>query len=284
MGGACLTEKNNNIDDFDGLKTIELVGVANSLDIGLSSVIGKRKEQQDTVIADDEYMYYEKGRAIATLCDGMGGLKGGKQASHTCASLLNNAFHNINENDDVSAFYRRIVQKLDSSVKGLKNDDGSLMNAGTTLVSVAIDSGKLNWLSVGDSRIYIIRNNKIKCITHDHNYSMILNDRVKRGEITQEAVDKDPKKEALISYIGMGGVKYIDINTRPFPLFDGDCILLCSDGLYRALNAGEILTVLATVNGDMKRGAVALTDFAISKKLRGQDNTSVILIKFNDFS
>lgn len=279
-----MTELNNNFDDFDGLKTIELVGVANSLDIGLSSVIGKRKEQQDTVMADDEYMYYEKGRAIATLCDGMGGLNGGKQASLTCASLLNNAFHNIDIDDDISTFYRRIVQKLDSSVKGLKNDDGTLMNAGTTLISIAISSGKLNWLSVGDSRIYIVRNNKIKCITHDHNYSMILNDKVRKGEITQEEADKDSQKDALVSYIGMGGVKYIDINTKPFPLFDGDCILLCSDGLYRAVNTDEMLAIITAVNGDMKQGAVALTDFALSKKLRGQDNTSVILVKFNDFS
>lgn len=279
-----MTELNNNFDDFDGLKTIELVGVANSLDIGLSSVIGKRKEQQDTVMADDEYMYYEEGRAIATLCDGMGGLNGGKQASLTCASLLNNAFHNIGKDDNISNFYRRIVQKLDSSVKCLKNEDGTLKNAGTTLISVAIANGKLNWLSVGDSRIYIVRNNKINCITHDHNYSMILSDRVRKGEISQEEADKDPQKDALVSYIGMGGVKYIDINTKPFPLFDGDCILLCSDGLYRAVNTEEMMAIVTAVNGDMKQGAVALTDFAISKKLRGQDNTSVILVKFNDFS
>ena len=137
-----MTELNNNFDDFDGLKTIELVGVANSLDIGLSSVIGKRKEQQDTVMADDEYMYYEKGRAIATLCDGMGGLNGGKQASLTCASLLNNAFHNIDIDDDISTFYRRIVQKLDSSVKGLKNDDGTY-DVGYTLDTPAVSKIKI---------------------------------------------------------------------------------------------------------------------------------------------
>ncbi len=279
-----MTEFNNNFDEFDGLKTIELVGVANSLDIGLSSVIGKRKEQQDTVMADDEYMYYEKGRAIATLCDGMGGLNGGKKASFTCASLLNNAFHNISKDDDISTFYRRIVQTLDSSVKCLKCDDGSLLNSGTTLASVVVDSGKLNWLSVGDSRIYIIRNQKIRCITHDHNYSMILNDKANKGEITQDEADKNPQKDALVSYIGMGGVKYIDINTKPFPLFDGDCILLCSDGLYRALSTDEISAIVSSVKGDMKQCAAALTDFVISKELRGQDNTSVIIIKFNDFS
>ncbi len=279
-----MTEVNNDFEDFDGLKTIELAGVANSLDIGLSSVIGKRKEQQDTVIADDEYMYYENGRAIATLCDGMGGLNGGRKASFTCASLLNDSFHKIRKNDDISTFYRRIVQDLDLSVRCLKSDDGSLLNSGTTLVSIAVDSGKLNWLSVGDSRIYIIRNNKIRCITHDHNYSMILNDKVIKGEITRDEADKNPQKDALVSYIGMGGVKYIDINTKPFPLFDGDCILLCSDGLYRALDMDEMLAVVSSVSEDMKQCAAALTDCVLSKDLRGQDNTSVIIIKFNDFS
>lgn len=277
-----MTEKNDDFDSFDGLKTIELIGMANSVDIGLSSVIGKRNEQQDTVIADDEYMYYEKGRAIATLCDGMGGLNGGKQASLTCATLLNNTFHKSN-NEDVLTFYRRIVPKLDSAVKNLKNEDGSFLNAGTTLISVVVEAGTLNWLSIGDSRIYIIRNNKIKCITHDHNYSMLLNEKVNRGEINQSDADSDPLKDALVSYIGMGGVKYIDINTKPFPLIDEDCIILCSDGLYRALKDDEIVAIVNAVDGDMKQAATALTDFAMSKELKGQDNTSVIVIKYNDF-
>lgn len=278
-----MADKLNGFDYISDINTIELSGVNNNLDIGLSSVIGKRSDQQDTILADDEYIYYEKGQAIATLCDGMGGLEGGKLASSTCARQLNDAFHKLANTDDLSLFYRRIIPKLDGQVRKLKNSDGKPLNAGTTLVSVAFQNGKLYWISVGDSRIYLIRKSKILCITHDHNYSMILNQKVLNGQITQEEADRDPKKDALISYIGMGGVKYIDVNTKPFRLSDGDILLLCSDGLYRAVDQYEMLRVINSVNYNMKQAAIALTDYAMQKNIKGQDNTSVITIQFNEF-
>lgn len=279
-----MTEHTNGFDYFDDIHTIELAGFKNSIDIGLSSVIGKRKEQQDTVLADDEYVYYEKGKAIATLCDGMGGLNGGKLASSTCATLLNTNFHSISESDDIAIFYRKIIQKLDFEVKKLKDDSGKSLNAGTTLISVAIQDGKLYWISVGDSRIYLVRNGKMICITHDHNYSMILNQKVQKGILTKEQADNDPQKDALVSFIGMGGVKYLDINSKPFELADSDMLILCSDGLYRTVENAEILEVLSANETDMKQAARKLTSLAISKNKRGQDNTSVITIRFNEFN
>lgn len=278
-----MTEQANGFDYFDDIHTIELSGFSNSIDIGLSSVIGKRKEQQDTVLADDEYSYFEKGRAIATLCDGMGGLKGGKLASSACASLLNNSFHALTKDEDISHFYRNIIQRLDFDVKKLKDENGKALNSGTTLVSVAISDGRLYWISVGDSRIYLIRNGKMLCITHDHNYSMILNQRVQKGQLTKEQAESDPQKDALVSYIGMGGVKYIDINSKPFVLSDGDCLILCSDGLYRTVEEVEMLRIMTAPNNDMRSAAKELTDLAISKNKRNQDNTSVITIQFNEF-
>lgn len=48
---------------------------------------------------------------------------------------------------------------------------------------------------------------------------MLLNEKVKRGEITQEEADNNPKKEALISYIGIGGVHYVDMNSTGISSF-----------------------------------------------------------------
>lgn len=213
----------------------------------------------------------------------MGGLSGGKLASSTCANLLNSEFHNIKDGEDISVFYRKIVQKLDLEVKKLKDENGKTLNAGTTVISVAIQDGKMFWISVGDSRIYLIRNGKMICVTHDHNYSMLLNQKVLKGLITKEEAENDPQKDALVSYIGMGGVKYIDVNTKPFELIDGDAVVMCSDGLYRTIENDEILRIIDLYSNDMKHAAEALTNCAMSKNKRGQDNTSVITIRFNKF-
>lgn len=278
-----LDNENGNLIDTeeDDLHTVMLDEFDDSVYIGTSSVIGRRKQQQDAVKTDDFYSYLENGKAIAVLCDGMGGLASGEKASNTCVNVVYNAFHSGVEIESVSDFYKAVVSHADEAVLSMKNDDGSLVTgAGTTLVSVVIDGDNLYWLSVGDSRIYIIRGNDILCITKDHNLLMILNQRVQRGEITKEEAESNPQKEALVSYIGMGGVRYMDINLKPFQLLDGDHIVLCSDGLYRSVSEDEIKQIVLKHGEKTDAAAEELTDFALSKNYKHQDNTSVIVVAF----
>lgn len=250
--------------------------------VGASSVMGRRKEQQDAIKTDDFYAYVENEKMISVLCDGMGGLTGGEKASALCTSIVRNTFHSDEEYASVPEFYRTVITRADDAVGDLKNPLGKPLGAGTTLVSVVIDGDELYWASVGDSRIYIIRDNEILCITKDHNFLMLLNERVKKGEITQEEANSNPKKEALVSFIGMGGVRYIDMNSRGFRLRNEDYIVLCSDGLYRSMTQDEIKTIVCSFSQDTQQAAEMLTGVALSKNLKNQDNTSVVVIKYKD--
>lgn len=93
---------------------------------------------------------------------------------------------------------------------------------------------------------------------------------------------KGKQAEALISFLGMGDMALMDIKT--IQLKDQDRILLCSDGLYRALSEEVILEVLNYHKFDMQMAAQALTDEASRRSKRGQDNTSVVLIQYNNLS
>lgn len=263
---------------MDIVKTIMLDEDAFHVNVGISSVIGNRNEQQDSVVADDDYALAEQGKFIAVLCDGMGGLSGGEKASNLCTSFVMNTFHSMQTIENISDFYRMTIAECDSRVTKLRDDNGEPLKAGTTLASVVIKEQKLYWASVGDSHIYLIRNQSIQCITNDHNYLMLLNEKVKRGEITQEQAYADPQKESLISYIGIGGVKYVDINASPFELQNGDYIILCSDGLYRSVSEGDIRDITYGI-GDAKDVAECLTEYAMRAGKRHQDNTSVIVIQ-----
>lgn len=66
---------------------------------------------------------------------------------------------------------------------------------------------------------------------------------------------------------------------QPLQLKSGDVIVLCSDGLYRLLSRQEMIDVLQETAEDMNLAAFKLTAAATDKNFRGQDNTSVILIK-----
>lgn len=263
------------------VRTVLMDDEKSNISVGVSSVIGKRSEQQDTVRADDEYALTEYGKFIAVLCDGMGGLSGGKKASELCATLTKDLFHSEQNKYDVNTFYRSVITECDRRVSQLRDERGEPMRAGTTFASVVIQDDKLYWASVGDSHIYIIRNKRIGLIVNEHNYERELEEKVKKGEITRVEADNHPKKEALTSYIGMSGVKYIDLNAQPYELWDGDYVILCSDGLYRTVSDEEIRAIVCGI-GDAEDAAVCLTDYAMQAGKRFQDNTSVVVIQYHD--
>lgn len=267
---------------MENMRTIMLEDNNNIVVIGKSSVIGKRKEQQDAIITDDDYSYRENKKAVAVLCDGMGGLNGGAIASQICTAILYQEFSNWNDMDNIPMFYRTVIPKLDMEVNALTDDNGAPLHAGTTMVSVVVKKDLLYWASVGDSHIYIIRNGEMLCITEEHNLMMLLKESVIRGEITEEEANNNPKKEALISFIGMGGVKYVDMNAKPFQLLPGDYVVLCSDGLYRSVTDDEMMNIICSCKSNVQAAAETLTNVAMRKGKKNQDNTSVVVMQYLD--
>lgn len=248
--------------------------------IGKSSVIGKRAYQQDAIITDDDYVYSERKIAVAILCDGMGGLSGGEQASQICAAALYQELHHLTMKDNIPAAFHNIVPMLDRDVCSLCDEAGNPLKAGTTMVGAMIVNGGLYWVSVGDSHAYILRNNQLVCITKEHNLMMLLRQKVDRGDMTEAEAQSHPQKEALISYIGMGGVKYIDMNQKPLPLQHNDYVIICSDGLYRTVSDREISQIVTSFGADVQSAADALTEAAMAKGKKHQDNTSVIVMLY----
>jgi len=267
-------------DDDGKVYTIEIEdGIA--VNIGSSSVIGKRADQQDAIKCDDYYSYLKNGQAIAVLCDGMGGLSGGALASGECTSLFYNVFHGGNKVTSIPNFLYSIARAADKHVAGLKNDKGINLKAGTTLVCAVIDGSDLYFMSVGDSKLYFIRDNVIQCLTVEHNYHMLLQKKVDSGKLSQAEADNDPHREALVSYIGVDGFEYFDLTNNPIRLKSGDKIVICSDGLYRTLTEQQIMDVVLNCD-DTQRAAEELTGLALCANKPHQDNTSVIVISYDE--
>ncbi|MDR1029227.1 MAG: protein phosphatase 2C domain-containing protein [Clostridiales Family XIII bacterium] len=264
----------------DSLVTVRLDAFPERVRAGMSSAIGRRDYQQDAAMVGDDLAYADTNRMIAILCDGMGGLSGGEAASNLCATMLYEDFHARDVTENVNGFLKASVRKLDRAVTDLKDANQNPLKAGTTLACVVITGDDLYWASVGDSRIYLIRDDEIAQITTDHNYAMLLDQKVRQGILAREEADGHPKREALVSYIGMCGVRYIDANAKPFRLVGGDRVLICSDGLYRSLGEEEMKGIVVGAVGDMAGAADALIARAIGKQKRNQDNATVVVIEF----
>ena len=245
--------------------------------IGISSVIGTRQYQQDSVFAD-KY----GSMSIGIVCDGMGGMSSGDKASETAIRLLAGDFYKLKENDDLAGFLREEAQKMDEAVSEIDADND--LGSGTTVVAAIVKNGKMYWMSVGDSRIYVIRNNEIIQLTRDHNLKLKLDAELEAGDITMSEYERDMEQgEALISYLGIGNTPIIDVSQQGVDLLENDIIILCSDGLYKRLSDADIFNTVMLEEPDMKRAAKRLTDVVMMRTERSQDNTSVVVMQYNRY-
>lgn len=247
---------------------------------GISSIIGTRSYQQDFA-----YLYTDDQDLAALVCDGMGGLEGGEKASRAAAETFARDLREGGPGANLPGFLQREAKRMDKAVSGLKNAGGKPLKAGSTMVGVYCRKNLLYWVSVGDSRIYIIRGGQIVRQTRDHNYRLLLKEQLSAGQISQEFYDqeeKTPQAEALISFLGMDGLRVIDGKQQAISLLPGDIVLLCSDGVYKSLTDSQIHAMVRDNDIDMNIAADRLTAMALRYGVKGQDNTTVILLRYRE--
>ena len=250
------------------------------VDVAMSSVLGTRESQQDSCYVDSD----SGGSAIGIVCDGMGGLAGGEIASQTAVKMFVEDYEQVRySQDNYYEFFQNEIKDIDTMITHLKNDRGEYLNAGTTLVAVTITNGFLQWVSVGDSKIYILRDGDMVCVTKEHNYQTLLNERLMNAAISEEDYSKESMRgAALISYLGMGDVSLMDLNPNPLELMDNDVILLCSDGLYKAVSDERIFAIIKKNFGNLEAILQALQQEAYLASPHTQDNTSIVILMYKN--
>lgn len=231
--------------------------------------IGNREEQQDYFAYSNIFDRDEQKKIgiAAVLADGMGGMENGRQASHIATDVFLSSY----TNSDIKNINDRLIYSAHRANSAVKKLDG----AGSTLIAVIIKNWRLYWLSIGDSRIYLYRGNTLRRLNKEHNYEAVLSEMVLNGEISVEDAISNPNRSALTSYLGIETLEEIDINVNEFPLRAGDSILLCSDGLYKALSDTELANIIAKADDDV---CDVIISQALAKRIPNQDNITVMLM------
>ena len=171
----------------------------------------------------------------------MGGYRGGEIASTYAVDEIKEyllSTPTINERSLVDAILHantRIVNRVAREER--------LSGMGTTAVVVAKVDDNLLWASVGDSRLYIYRNDELTQITTDHSMVQQLLD---AGEITKEEMIVHPQRNLLTRAVGVEEDLHVDSGT--LPVKSGDRILLCTDGLSGYISDERIREVLHNID------------------------------------
>ena len=237
---------------------------------------GTREYQQDAA-----YGEVQENLGMAVLCDGMGGLNGGEMASDLGVKYFARDLKDAWPVRNIPAFLQQEAHRLDQMIAGLRDKEGRPLRAGTTIVSAVLVENQAFWLSVGDSRIYLLRNGQMRCLTAAHNYKTMLQEKLEAGLIDMDYYNGEISQgEALTSYLGMGNISLIDGNANPLELEENDILLLCSDGLYKTLTDEQIQALIQESGSNIRIAGQRLLETARRCGRRGQDNTTLVLLKY----
>lgn len=238
--------------------------------------IGARSSQQDAFgFSDkDDHAFVAHGGMLAVVADGMGGMAHGGEASHMAVRAFLQSYMAKGADETVPIAMHRALDEANQAVISLAYQADE-ENVGTTMVAAVIYRDALHWVSVGDSRLYLWRDRQLTQLSEDHIYANDLDRDAANGNISREEAENHPERRSLTSYLGVTPLDLIDHNPQPFPLFAGDRLLLCSDGLYVALVESEIAPV---INRDVQQAAEDLIALVLAKNRPGQDNLTAAIL------
>ncbi len=242
-----------------------------TVSIGKVHEQGARSGQQDSFAVSPESLMETHG-LLTVVADGMGGLSDGDKVSQTVVSTMVHEFLYSEANTEKLLLH--LAQKANHSVNQLLGDSGR-GKSGSTMVAGLIRDGLFYYLSVGDSRICLFRDGELLQLNREHIYAHELALKAMNNNENLEAVCSNPDVSGLTSYMGMGKLKYADIPAQPVKICRGDKFILMSDGVYNALDSGEISDCLMN---DPETAAQLIDEKIRNKAFRNQDNYTAVIL------
>ncbi|HSD63983.1 MAG TPA: protein phosphatase 2C domain-containing protein [Ignavibacteriaceae bacterium] len=247
-------------------KKLSLIFAARS-DIGLV-----RTENQDSFgkFPENDLNLYNKKGQLFIVADGMGGHKGGKEASTIAVNVVSSEY--LNSSLDDSTAVREAIEKANLTIHNQAGHSTEFGRMGTTC-SVLLLKNETGIIGhVGDSRIYKIENNKIEQLTDDHTKVLEM---LREGILTPEEAKNYPSKSVLARALGVEEKVRVDI-IPDIQLNRGQSFVLCSDGLGK-VTAQEILPIVS--NHTPPEACKILVGLANERG--GKDNVTVIVVKID---
>lgn len=232
-----------------------------------------RKNNEDGFLCAPE-------RSLFIVADGVGGHAAGEQASAAAISHLDAFFSpdkltagSLNCANAAEQLIRDALCQAHVAVLALAKDHPDWAGMGSTAVVAVIQSGVLTVGNVGDSRLYLLRDESLQILTRDHSMAAVL---LEQGQLSIEEARSPRFRNQLTQVLGIS--RSIDPATCRAVIQPGDRLVLCSDGLWDMLDDNEIARV--SVQHDEPVEAVEALIRA-ANAAGGKDNITAILISIS---
>jgi len=211
--------------------------------------------------------------ALMIVCDGMGGAASGEVASQLAIDTICAEIDTPPPPTTINDAAQRITQAMEtanSRILAMAKQDASRRGMGTTCSAALVIESHLLAAQVGDSRVYLLRDNKLQQVTKDQS---LLNQLIDTGQITEDQAANFQHTNVILQALGVME-NVVPVLTK-VELKRNDRILVCSDGLTGPVSDDEIAEIVTRYGSDLVAACKALTDRANDQG--GPDNITVIV-------
>jgi len=222
---------------------------------------------------NEDAIWFDAGRGIAIVADGVGGHNAGEVASRltveTFAEYTTKTWSREMSVADTKTIMVDSLLSANKIVRDTASESPDKYRMGTTAVALCLGDGIYGIANVGDSRAYLLRPAEIHQITQDHSY---VQDLVESGEISKTEARQHPERSMINRCVGTDANVEVDFfhgHLKPC-----DYLLLCSDGVHDLLEDREILSI---VSSRMSVDDMCLEIIAKAIAAGGYDNASVVI-------
>lgn len=217
---------------------------------------------------------YTKKSGLFLVADGMGGHPKGEVAAQIALQTISALYQSQAQPrlSNVKDFLQAAIMSAHRQILRYAMEKNLPDAPRTTIVVAVLQDGLAHWIHCGDSRLYFLRGGELLARTRDHSYLQQNLDAPK-----SHALNPNINRNALFTCLGSPSKPLFDL-TGPVALYQGDKLLLCSDGLWGSLDDSEIIFHLG--QKPVSVAAPDLTERALLKGGPSSDNVTLVAMEW----
>jgi serine/threonine protein phosphatase PrpC len=242
-------------------------------EIARTSLLGDRKINQDRCL-----LMEAPDAVLLALADGMGGHPKGEHAAQILMDTCRKAF--LTSRKPISnprVFLSGLLDITHHQILDYGQQQDPPIEPRTTGVICLIQENNAYWAHVGDSRLYVMRDEVIAFRTQDHSYVEQLR---QQGLITRAQLQTHRYRNFVTRCLGGQNNHPVAELSEPFPLSHNDIILLCSDGFWGPLHERKMVGSLTNPSAPFATIVQQLASQAESNKRPESDNVTVLALRW----
>lgn len=225
-----------------------------------------RKTNEDSYVCLSPHLF--------VVADGMGGHVAGEIASNLGTNTIREYIEKIPPPAEWEQSLKEAIVQANTTIYRMAQAKSEYQGMGTTVTAVYLDNEEIYWSHVGDSRLYLIRENMLHQITNDHSLVWEL---MQNGSITSEEAQVHPHRNILTRAVGTSDTLCVD--SGRFLWQSGDNLLLCTDGLTNMLSEEKILSICLQPSSPQ---TIINTLIDQARQAGGYDNITAILLQYRN--